>query len=103
MESPGEDSPLRPRLDPCCDYVVFETSPDQAGSWTAVRRAMDAHRGDILEEALFGDAHRARLVFKLAPEAAEAVKRAVLDMDLPEDLVVFVYHRFDEAGEGSRP
>lgn len=90
-----DGAPWRPWLDPRCDYIVFETRPGPEGTsaWETIQNALAAHRHGIVAQTVRRGASRQQLALKLAPESAEAIKSAVLDMKLAEDVVVFVYHR----------
>ena len=82
-------------MDPCCDYIVFETSTEaeSAARWEAILAQLAAHRRGIVARTTRRSGARRQLTLKLDPHAAEAIKRAVLEMKLAEDIVVFVYHR----------
>jgi hypothetical protein len=96
-ENPIASCSDRPPLDPCCDYVVFESVADATGRspWAAVLLFLKDRRRGILEQSehrVMGT-ERSQLTIKLHPDAAADIMSAVMSMALPEDIVVFFYHR----------
>ena len=97
---------LRPRLDPCCDYIVFEAAESASHRlWPPLRRVLRSLRDGILTQRVHHDllTGRSLLVVKLDPRKGEGVKRAVLNMRLSQEMVISLYNRQSTApGQGHR-
>ncbi len=88
---------LRPHLDPCCDYIIFETRAAQRGKhvWASIQAALEQFQGAILEQQIRWDrlSGYSTLVIKLDPQQSEPVKSAVLALVMNSDMIVSLYYR----------
>jgi hypothetical protein len=95
-QTPCRFKRFRLQLDPCCDYLVFETaSAARSMVWSRLRRALKPYGTGILEQRVHHDrpAGRSQLVVKLHPHKGESLKRAALDMRLTPEIVIYIYSR----------
>lgn len=100
-KTPFRFSRIRHRLDPCCDYLVFETECGTSKKlWSLLRDMLQPLRAGILEQRVRNDrlSGRSQLVVKLDPRKGESVKRAILNMRLTPEVVIYVYNRHRASG-----
>lgn len=88
-------SEIKKGLDPSFCHMILENVSDSPGGndFIDFRPILSGHSGDVIEEASYRDriTGRSLLVVKIDPTRMEMIKQKLLNMKLPEHIIIYMF------------
>ncbi len=90
-------------MDPTCCHMIFENLSEagDANGFEDFRPIFLQHSEDVIEETSYHDriTGRSLLVVKIDPDRMETIKQELLNLKLPENVIIYMFSENREIGK----